>query len=107
MIIEFGRKRGRAGEQLRRLAVVTRDVRILAKCSASTEKDIKNLIADDIMKAVEGDNLIDQISEFFNKNSLSMEQATDCIKPVQTNSLEHNQFVHPINSAISQMDSDT
>ncbi len=94
----------RAGEQGRGFAVVAAEVRTLAKRSAESAKEIKQLIQDSVAKVDNGSQLVDESGRTLEEIVGSVKRVTDLIAEITAASREQATGVDEINKAVSQMD---
>lgn len=94
----------RAGEQGRGFAVVAGEVRTLAQRSADAAKEIKQLITDSVARVGHGSELVDKSGETLKEIISSVQEVAGIIENVSIASVEQNENIQQINSAISNMD---
>lgn len=94
----------RAGEQGRGFAVVASEVRSLAQRSATSAREIKDLIDDAVNKIQDGAKLVDDASTTINEVVSSVQQASHLVSEISIASDEQSVGIEQINRAVLQMD---
>ena len=94
----------RAGEQGRGFAVVASEVRNLAKRSADSAKEIKNLIADSSVRIKAGNEQVKQASQAVEEIVSQVQKVTDLIGEIANSTEEQSQGISQLNQAIMRMD---
>ncbi|MGE0370256.1 MAG: methyl-accepting chemotaxis protein [Gammaproteobacteria bacterium] len=94
----------RAGEQGRGFAVVAAEVRNLAQRSATSAKEIKDLIGDSVQKVNGGAELVDQSGKTLVEIVSSVKKVTDIVAEIAAASQEQSSGIEQINKAVMQMD---
>ncbi|MFK7889060.1 MAG: methyl-accepting chemotaxis protein [Gammaproteobacteria bacterium] len=94
----------RAGEQGRGFAVVANEVRNLAGRSASSAKEIKDLIEDSGRKVQEGSRMVDESGEVLGRIVQRVHSVTDIVAEIATASREQSIGIDEVNAAIIRMD---
>ena len=97
----------RAGEQGRGFAVVAAEVRKLAQRSATSAKEIKQLIRDSVSKVDRGSELVNLSGRTLEGIVSSTKQVSDIIQEIAGASSEQSIGLEQINRAVCQMDSVT
>jgi methyl-accepting chemotaxis protein len=94
----------RAGEQGRGFAVVAAEVRSLAQRSATSAKEIKDLIGDSVHKVNDGARLVDQSGKTLEEIVASVKKVTDIVAEIAAASQEQSAGIEQVNRAVMQMD---
>ena len=94
----------RAGEQGRGFAVVASEVRNLAQRSATSAKEIKDLIVDSNSKVERGTKLVNQSGDTLGEIVKSVKRVTDIVSEIAAASQEQLAGIQQVNQAVSQMD---
>ncbi len=94
----------RAGEQGRGFAVVAAEVRNLAQRSATSAKEIKDLIGDSVQKVNGGAELVNQSGKTLEEIVSSVKKVTDIVAEIAAASQEQSSGIEQINKAVMQMD---
>lgn len=97
----------RAGEQGRGFAVVASEVRTLAQRSAAAAKEIKCLIEDSVSKIDDGSNLVKRAGTTMKDIVASVQYVGEIIDDISVATLQQQEGISQVNSAISEMDSTT
>lgn len=97
----------RAGEQGRGFAVVAGEVRNLAGRSATSAKEIKELIEDSLVKVDEGSQLVNKSGETLEEIVTSVAKVSNIVAEITAASEEQSVGIGEINRAVTQMDSAT
>ncbi|MBM3795303.1 MAG: hypothetical protein FJW31_14835 [Acidobacteria bacterium] len=97
----------RAGEQGRGFAMVAAEVRKLAQRSATSAKEIKQLIRDSVSKVDRGSELVDLSGKTLEGIVSSTKQVSDIIREIAVASSEQSAGLEQINRAVCQVDSVT
>ncbi len=94
----------RAGEQGRGFAVVASEVRNLAGRSASSAKEIKELIEDSGRRVNESASLVNKSGESLKEIVEGVIQVSGIVSEISTASNEQAEGISEVNKAVSQMD---
>jgi len=94
----------RAGEQGRGFAVVATEVRSLAGRSATSAKEIKDLIQDSVRKVEDGSALVTQSGQTLEQIVASVKKVSDIIAEIAAASREQSSGIEQVNKAVMQMD---
>ncbi|KAG8152589.1 methyl-accepting chemotaxis protein [Burkholderia catarinensis] len=94
----------RAGEQGRGFAVVASEVRSLAQRSANAAKEIKDLIADSVVKVQDGARFADDAGRTMHEVTQAVARVTDIMGEIAAASGEQSRGIEQVNLAITQMD---
>ncbi len=94
----------RAGEQGRGFAVVAAEVRSLAQRSASSAKEIKDLIGDSVQKVDEGAALVEESGKTLEEIVGRVKKVTDIVAEIAAASQEQSAGIEQVNKAVMQLD---
>jgi methyl-accepting chemotaxis protein len=94
----------RAGEQGRGFAVVAAEVRSLAQRSASSAREIKELIADSVQKVDDGADLVGQSGKTLEEIVTRVKKVTDIVAEIAAASQEQSAGIEQVNTAVMQLD---
>ncbi|WP_148242058.1 methyl-accepting chemotaxis protein [Enterobacter asburiae] len=97
----------RAGEQGRGFAVVASEVRSLALRSASSAKEIRQLINDAVTGVQDGSRLVQQAGETMNTLVGSVHEVSALMEQVKTASREQSVGIEQVNVAVCQLEGAT
>jgi aerotaxis receptor len=97
----------RAGDQGRGFAVVAQEVRQLAQRSASSAREIRELIQASQQTVLRGGELAGEAESSMKQVVESVKKVTEVVSEIETASREQAKGIEQINSAVSQMDSMT
>jgi methyl-accepting chemotaxis protein len=97
----------RAGEQGRGFAVVATEVRNLAGRTATSAREIKELIVDSVHKVEIGVDLVNESSRSQQEIARNISQVSTLITEISTSSIEQSHGIEQVNGAVSSMDSVT
>ena len=95
----------RAGEQGRGFAVVAGEVRNLAQRSATSAKEIKELILDSVNKVEAGSKLVNQSGDALKEIMDSVDKVGEIVAEISTASNEQAQGIDQINNTMTNLDS--
>ncbi len=94
----------RAGEQGRGFAVVAAEVRNLAQRSASSAREIKDLILDSVQKVDGGTALVEESGKTLEEIVGRVKKVTDIVAEIAAASQEQSAGIEQVNKAIMQLD---
>jgi methyl-accepting chemotaxis protein len=94
----------RAGEEGRGFAVVAFEIRNLALSSASSAREIKDLIEDSVRKVKRGSELVNRSGETLQGLVASVRHVTQFVSDIATASQEQSTGVEQVTAAVTQMD---
>jgi len=94
----------RAGEQGRGFAVVAGEVRNLASRSATSARQIKELIQDSVRKVEDGSQLITLSGQTLEEIVAAVKKVNDVISEIAMASREQSSGIEQVNRAVMQMD---
>lgn len=97
----------RAGEQGRGFAVVAAEVRSLALRSASSAKEIRELINDAVTGVQDGSRLVQEAGETMNALVTSVNDVSALMEEVKTASREQSVGIEQVNVAVCQLEGAT
>ena len=92
-----------AGEHGRGFAVVAQEVRALAQRSASSAKQIKNLISESLQKVERGTSLVNQSGDALKNIVTSVKRASDVVLEISAACTEQATAMEQIATAVSQI----
>ena len=94
----------RAGEQGRGFAVVASEVRNLAQRSASSAKEIKELIEDSVQKVTQGAELVENSGSTLSEIIERVNKVTEIVAEIAAASEEQSSGIEQVNKAVMQLD---
>ncbi len=94
----------RAGEQGRGFAVVAAEVRSLAQRSASSAREIKDLISDSVQKVDDGAELVEASGQTLEEIVSRVKKVTDIVAEIAAASQEQSSGIEQVNKAVMQLD---
>jgi aerotaxis receptor len=94
----------RAGEQGKGFAVVAGEVRNLAKRSAMSAREIRELIFESVDKVASGSKLVDTAGKTMSDVLTQMRQVTDLVSRIANSSLEQSAGISQINDGVTNLD---
>jgi len=94
----------RAGEEGRGFAVVAFEIRNLALSSASSAREIKDLIEDSVRKVKKGSELVNRSGETLQGLVASVRHVTQFVNDIASASQEQSTGVEQVTAAVTQMD---
>jgi methyl-accepting chemotaxis protein len=94
----------RAGEEGRGFAVVAFEIRNLALSSASSAREIKDLIEDSVRKVKKGSELVNRSGETLQGLVASVRHVTQFVSDIATASQKQSTGVEQVTAAVTQMD---
>jgi len=94
----------RAGEEGRGFAVVALEIRNLALSSASSAREIKELIEDSVRKVKRGSELVNRSGETLQGLVASVRHVTQFVSDIAISSQEQSTGVEQVTVAVTQMD---
>jgi methyl-accepting chemotaxis protein len=97
----------RAGEQGRGFAVVANEVRSLARRSADSAKEIKELISASVGRVHQGTALVDRAGTTMTEIVGSIRRVSDIVAEISTASAEQSAGVGQVGEAVTNMDQAT
>ncbi|WLQ12687.1 methyl-accepting chemotaxis protein [Hahella aquimaris] len=94
----------RAGEQGRGFAVVATEVRNLAQRSATSAKEIKDLIEDSVKKVQAGSSLVDESGQKLEEIIGNVKKVADLISDIAAATEEQSSGLDQVNQAVMELD---
>ncbi|MDG9666103.1 methyl-accepting chemotaxis protein [Hahella sp. CR1] len=94
----------RAGDQGRGFAVVATEVRNLAQRSATSAREIKDLIEDSVKKVQTGSQLVDESGKNLDEIILHVKKVSDLISDIASATEEQSSGIEQVNRAVMELD---